>query len=259
MKILSKVLCALLAVFCGGVPAAAYGSTEKIMWYYRPTKDHSRPTVLDGSGMPDEYGALYLGAEDEKKIYLTFDAGYGNENVESILNTLKKHNATAAFFILPGIIKNSPELVMRMAEEGHTVCNHTSSHGDMSRITDIERFKAELTGLEELYRERTGHEMTKYFRPPEGSFSIKTLEFCKELGYTPVFWTFAYPDWDMKRQPDPAASVLKVLSGVHDGMVMLMHPMSRTNALILDEVLTTLENDGYTFGTLDELAECNRR
>ena len=115
MKILSKVLCALLAVFCGGVPAAAYGSTEKIMWYYRPTKDHSRPTVLDGSGMPDEYGALYLGAEDEKKIYLTFDAGYGNENVESILNTLKKHNATAAFFILPGIIKNSPELVMRMA------------------------------------------------------------------------------------------------------------------------------------------------
>ncbi len=198
---------------------------------------------------------LYLGPEGDKTVYLTFDAGYSNENVESILNTLKENNIKAAFFILPGIIKNSPETVKRMAEEGHLICNHTTTHEDMSKITSIEEFEKELKGVEEAYKALTGKDMEKYFRPPEGAFSEKTLEFCRELGYTPVFWSFAYADWDNVKQPDTEKARTKILDNAHDGMVLLLHPTSKTNADILTSVIAQLKERGYTFGTLDELSE----
>ena len=100
--------------------------------------------------------------------------------------------------------------------------------------------------------------MEKYFRPPEGAFSKKTLEFCETLGYTPVFWSFAYADWDNSKQMNAEKAKEKVLSNVHDGMVILLHPTSKTNALILDSVITSLKEQGYTFGTLDELKNKSR-
>ncbi len=232
--------------------ALAYGGNEKIMWYYKPAENHKQPECV-GDSFDEKKDILYIGKDGSKKIYLTFDAGYGNENVKSILDTLKKHGAKAAFFILPGIVKNDLELVKRMGDEGHTVCNHTTSHGDMSKIGDKSVFKKELEDCEKIYEEATGKTMTKYFRPPEGSFSLTTLRFCKELGYTPVFWSFAYKDWDMKAQPDAKKSLDYALAHTHDGMVVLMHPMSKTNALILDGLLTKWEEMGYSFGTLDEL------
>jgi peptidoglycan-N-acetylmuramic acid deacetylase len=142
-----------------------------------------------------------------------------------------------------------------MADEGHLVCNHTTSHGDMSKITDIEAFKRELGGIETLYNETYGLEMKKYFRPPEGAFSQQTLEFCEELGYTPVFWSFAYADWDNGKQPNPEKAKEKIFSQLHNGMVMLLHPTSKTNADILDDVITEIKSRGYSFGTLNELKE----
>ncbi len=235
--------------------AFAFEPTEKINWHFKSQGEGQRPEILGGSDIAKEYGALYIGDEGSKTVYLTFDAGYSNENVEKTLDVLKTQNVKAAFFILPGIIKNSPETVKRMADEGHLVCNHTFSHSDMSKVTDIEDFKEELTKLEAFYKESFGLEMEKYFRPPEGSFSIKTLEFCEELGYTPVFWSFAYADWDNANQPDPEKSKAKILNSAHDGMVMLLHPTSKTNAEILDDVISELKSRGYDFGTIDQLHE----
>ncbi len=228
---------------------------ERINWFFKPTGENSRPEILGGSELAREHGALYLAPEGDKSVYLTFDAGYSNENVERILDTLKKHDVKGAFFILPGIIKNSPETVKRMADEGHLVCNHSTSHGDMSKITDIKKFESELREVEEIYKRETGHDMEKYFRPPEGAFSEMTLEFCEKLGYTPVFWSFAYADWDNGKQMNPERAKAKIMSSVHDGMVMLLHPTSKTNADVLDSVITELKAKGYSFGTLDELKD----
>lgn len=254
MKIRS--IMAIVAVFSLlSVNTAAYSEAERINWFYKTKGENARPDALGGC-MPDNAdGILYLGPEGDKTVYLTFDAGYSNENVESILDTLRDYNVKGAFFILPGIIKNSPETVKRMADEGHLVCNHTTTHCDTSKITDIDVLKAELAGVEDRYRELTGLEMEKYFRPPEGSFSEKTLEFCDTLGYTPVLWSFAYADWDNDRQMSPDNALDKVLSQAHDGMVMLLHPTSRTNAEILPDILDELSSRGYSFGTLDELQE----
>ena len=240
----------LLAAAFALAPAAQDG---RINWYFSKPGGNARPTVLDGKYEPESYGALYLGPEGEKKIYLTFDAGYANENLEKVLDVLEKHRAKAAFFILPGIIKNSKSTVQRMIDGGHTVCNHSTHHGDVSKITDINALKAELEGVETAYREAFGRELARFFRPPEGAFSVKTLQMLKELGYSPVFWSYAYADWDNAKQPDPEKSKAVLLDAAHDGMVLLLHPNSAANAAILDPLLTEWEKQGYTFGTLDEL------
>lgn len=247
------IFCLLISIF--STSASAYEKNERINWFFKTKSENTPPEILGGSDLPKKYGAIYLGDQSEKTIYLTFDAGYSNENVDSILDTLKKHQIQGAFFILPGIIKNSPETVKRMADEGHLICNHSTTHGDMSRITDVNKFKKELNGVEELYRQTFGLEMEKFFRPPQGSFSVNTLEFCKELGYTPVFWSFAYVDWEDDKQPDTEKAKNKILSCAHNGMVMLLHPTSKTNALVFDEVITELKSRGYNFGSLNELAE----
>ena len=161
-----------LLTLCFSVPHRV--RSESIGWYFKPAKDNVQPQCCpEASGFAKENGAIYLGNPDEKKIYLTFDAGYENGNVEKILNVLKEQNVPGAFFILPQIAKENTELVKRMKDEGHLVCNHTKSHRNMSGVTDFETFKAELCGLEDVVREKCGFEVDKYYRPPEGTFSPK--------------------------------------------------------------------------------------
>lgn len=123
----------------------------------------------------------------------------------------------------------------------------------MTTKVTLEDFKAELGSLENIYREYTGRELSKYFRPPEGRFNKETLEFAQDLGYKTIFWSFAYEDWDNNKQPSFEAAKRKILDNIHNGAVILLHPTSETNAAVLGEVIDELRSMGYTFGTLDEL------
>ncbi|MBO5214393.1 MAG: delta-lactam-biosynthetic de-N-acetylase [Clostridia bacterium] len=199
-----------------------------------------------------EYDAYYIGDKESKTIYLTFDAGYENGYTEKILDTLKKHDVPAAFFLVQHYLKTAPDLVKRMAEEGHIVANHTASHPDMSKISTAEALKEELEPVETLYYEITGQEMKKIYRPPQGKFSEINLKHAQELGYTTVFWSLAYADWNNKKQPDPQAAIQKLNSRIHNGAVVLLHSTSATNAEILDTLLTQWKEQGYTFGTLND-------
>ncbi len=241
-----KFICFLLSL-------AISLSTAPQNWCFKSAGDGTQPQILGGSGLPAEYGAVYLGDPAEKTVYLTFDAGYSNENVVSILDTLKAHDAHATFFILPGIIKYSPEVVERMASDGHSLGNHSYSHGNMANCKDTESLRKELVAMEDYYREHTGRELSKLFRPPEGAFSEQLLASCRELGYACVFWSYAYADWDNGAQPDADATLQKLLSHTHNGMVLLLHPTSATNAAILDRYLTELENQGFSFGKIEDL------
>ena len=202
----------------------------------------------------ESHGGIYLDASNtgEKKLYLTFDAGYENGNIEKILNTLKEKDVPAAFFILSNLILKNTDLVSRMASEGHTVCNHTKNHKDVCKLTNEETL-ANLQALEMLYEERVGEKMTKYFRFPEGKYSLEKVALLNENGYTPVFWSLAYDDWDDNRQPSPNAAIKKLISRTHDGAVILLHPTSKTNAQILPTLIDKWREMGYTFGTLDEI------
>ena len=201
----------------------------------------------------EKFGAAYIGDPEEKVLYLTFDAGYENGHTAQILDVLKKHNVPAAFFLVGNYLKTQPDLVRRMVAEGHTVGNHTMHHPDMSKIEDEAAFARELSDLEALYLEITGAEMPKFYRPPQGTYSQKNLEMANKLGYKTVFWSLAYADWDNDNQPSHETAMKKLTSRVHNGAVILLHSTSKTNAQILDELLTKWEQEGYRFGKLEEL------
>ena len=199
------------------------------------------------------FNAVYLGDTQEKVIYLTFDAGYENGCTEKILDILKKHQVPAAFFLVGNYMERNADLVRRMVEEGHIVGNHTMHHYDMTKLTDRDAFAKELTDLENLFRQITGKELPKYYRPPQGIYSQENLLMARDLGYQTVFWSLAYVDWNNDKQPTRDQAFDKLLPRTHNGAVVLLHSTSQTNAQILDELLTIWEQQGYTFGTLDQL------
>ena len=200
-----------------------------------------------------KYDAAYIGNTNEKVLYLTFDAGYENGCTEKILDTLKKHNAPAAFFLVGNYIQQNPDLVRRMVKEGHIVGNHTMHHYDMSKISVQSAFQKELADLEALYQEVTGQEMQKFYRPPQGTYSESNLQMAKAMGYKTVFWSLAYVDWQNDKQPTAEYAFSKLLPRTHDGAVVLLHSTSATNTAILDELLTKWEQMGYRFAPISEL------
>ena len=186
-------------------------------------------------------------------LYLTFDAGYENGCTAQILDVLKKHNVPAAFFLVGNYIEKNADLVRRMVEEGHTVGNHTMHHYDMSKISDPAAFRKELEDLEQLYQQTVGQPMAKYYRPPQGIYSEENLRQAKELGYRTVFWSLAYVDWKNDDQPTAQTAFNKLLPRTHPGAVVLLHSTSKTNAAILDELLSQWEEQGYRFAPISEL------
>ena len=199
------------------------------------------------------YDAYYLGDTSKKVIYLTFDCGYENGYTEAILDALKKHDAPAAFFVVGNMIETAPDIIRRMAAEGHIVGNHTYHHPDMSAINDQSAFQKELDLLSDFYRETTGTDLPRFYRPPQGKYSVENLRQAHALGYRTIFWSLAYVDWYTDDQPTPEAVYAKLLPRIHDGAIVLLHSTSRTNAQILDDLLTKWEDMGYTFAPLTDL------
>lgn len=199
------------------------------------------------------YDAAYLGDTDQPVLYLTFDAGYENGCTAKILDVLKAHNVPAAFFLVGSYIERNPELVKRMADEGHIVGNHTAHHYDMSKIGDKATFAQELKEVEDLYLDVTGTELPKYYRPPQGIYSQENLAMAQELGYKTVFWSLAYVDWNNDSQPTREEAFAKLIPRIHNGAVVLLHSTSQTNGEILDELLTKWEEMGYHFASIEEL------
>ena len=252
MTILSLV--SILSMLVAAVPVGCGPAS----FYVKRNADHRQPILDSAFSYIEEYDAFYVDKRhgddcDDRVLYLTFDAGYENGNIEKILDVLKAENVPGAFFVLENLIRRNTEIVRRMRDEGHLVCNHTMNHPDMTKITDSESFSNELHGLETLYSEMVGGEMPKYYRPPEGRFSKENLEMAQSLGYKTIFWSFAYADWDNNKQPSEEYAIKKVLDNTHNGAVILLHPTSATNAAILSRLIKEWRRMGYRFGTLDEL------
>lgn len=250
IKLIAVIVCAVVSLGALDV----YANNE-YSWYIK-RHGHELPEFPEETDVLSKYNAFCVDREayenQEKVIYLTFDAGYENGNVAKILDVLKKENVPAAFFILDNLIYKNPDLVMRMANEGHLVCNHTRKHKNLCN-SSREEIELELNALETLCKERTGVEMAKCFRFPEGKYSLEALSSLNDLGYKTFFWSFGYDDWDNSRQPDFEKSKKKILANTHNGEIILLHPTSSTNAEIMSDLIKAWREMGYTFGTLDKI------
>ena len=219
-------------------------------WGYRKIPN-ARPEFTAGQIKDmEENNCIHMGKEDEG-IYLTFDEGYENGYTASILDTLKEKNVKAAFFITGPYLRDHEDLVRRMVEEGHIVGNHTENHPSLPTVQNDETLKKELSILSDAFYEKFGQEM-RYLRPPKGEYNKRTLSLTKDMGYTNVFWSFAYEDWEQNKSRGKAYAYEKVISGLHGGAVILLHAVSKDNADALGDIIDTAREKGYVFRSLDE-------
>lgn len=226
---------------------------KKYSWSMIRKKNHLPPGFeAKQVELAEKYKAIYLGDTCKKIIYLTFDEGYENGYTPKILDILKKHNVKAAFFITMPYLQKQFDLVDRMVKEGHIVGNHTVNHLSLPGILDDNKLENEILKLDMMFKEKTGQDM-KYLRPPMGEYSERTLKVSRDLGYTNVFWSFAYADWDTNNQKGADFAYKMVMDNVHNGAVMLLHAVSKDNADALDRIITDLKAQGYSFGSLDDI------
>ena len=250
------VFVSLLLVFSCLFSWGADAASRSMSWYCTRQRAHRQAIAAPELRFVEELGGYYIDhrhgdGDEEKVVYLTFDAGYENGNVEKVLNTLRETGTPAAFFVLEHFVIQNADLATRMNEEGHLVCNHTATHKNLAAASG-EQIAAELARLEEVCAQN-GVRTAPFFRPPEGSFSEGMLRHVQDLGYKTVFWSFAYADWDNGKQPSEETALRCILDNIHNGAVLLLHPTSATNAAVLPRVIAELKAQGYRFGTLNEL------
>ena len=212
---------------------------ESISWFYIPNDSHTTPNINPKLTYDlSTYDAIYNGkttsqvipnedtSESTKTLYLTFDEGYENGYTTKILDILKEKNVKAVFFVTSSYIKSNHDLIKRMVSEGHVVGNHSKTHLSMPTLTsDTEKFNDEISDVESLYENLTGLKMTKIFRPPMGNYSEK--------------------------QPEASYSKNKILNNLHDGSILLLHAVSKTNTEILGDVIDSARANGYEFQLIE--------
>ncbi len=221
--------------------------TEKHGWGQGINVDeYNRPTGSTwAQSLYGEHGAVYIMPETDG-ARLTFDLGYEYGCTGRILDTLAKKGVHATFFVTTDYVRANPELTARIINEGHVLGNHSVHHYSMPELT-VAEMKEEITGLHNYVRDTYGYEMF-LFRPPKGEFSEQSLEVAKSLGYTSVFWSFAYLDYDTANQPAVQSAYASVTGAAHKGAVYLLHGVSETNTAILGDVIDYLNT---TVGIVD--------
>lgn len=228
-------------------------SAKTLHWSYKPEKDNkpvtTEPHFLE---LLEKTNSIFIGDTDKKELFLTFDNGYENGYTEKVLDVLKEKQVPATFFVTGHYLKTAPDLVIRMVEEGHIVGNHSWNHPSLPNIGDGKLIE-ELNSVKEKFTELTGVKEMNYLRPPRGEFNERSLVLSEKLGYTNVFWSMAYKDWDINNQKGGDYAYREIMKRIHPGAIMLIHSVSSDNAEALPRVIDDARKQGYVFKSLDDL------
>lgn len=259
MKRLAGIFTVLLLL----VPNVTYAISNKpIHWGFKRAVDEQPAEAgAEYDQLLEKYGAVYKGDPEQKILYLTFDSGYENGFTPKILEVLKKEKVPATFFVTGQFLKSQPELSKQIVKEGHMIGNHSWAHPDFTR-TDDASIREELKKVKDKTKELTGQKNMKYLRPPRGIFSERTMQIAKEEGYTHIFWSLAFVDWNINQQKGWRYAYDNIMSRVHPGCVILLHSVSQDNADALEKAIQDLKKKGYKFKSLDHLmgkSEKNQR
>lgn len=235
-------------------PASAPGEARPYHFGFKKSRNGQLPSIAQEGFMDilKRHDAVFLGNTEEKELYLTFDNGYENGYTIRVLDVLKEKQVPAAFFVTGHYIKDQPELLKRMVQEGHIVGNHSWSHPDMSQTGDA-KIVEELAKVKQGVAELTEQKEMRYLRPPRGIFSARVLAVSKQQGYTNVFWSVAYKDWEVDAQKGAQYAYDKVMEQLHPGAIILLHSVSKDNAEALGRIIDDARAKGFTFKSLDQL------
>lgn len=197
----------------------------------------------------NNFNAFCLDTKSENKVlYLTFDCGYENGYTSKILDVLKEKNVNAAFFCTLPQVKENPDLIKRMIDEGHIVGNHSVTHPSFAEINRTQ-MADEIMTMDSYLRENFNYS-EPYFRFPKGEYNENALDLVNSLGFKSVFWSLAYADWDLNSQKGADYAYKTVISRLHPGAVILLHSVSPDNANALGNIIDEAKRQGYTFSSL---------
>ena len=193
---------------------------------------------------------IYCVETKEPKIALTFDAAWGNEDTQKILEILKKHDVHVTFFMTGGWVESYPDDVKAILAAGHDLGNHSENHKNMSQLSDAEK-REELMQVHDKVLELTGYEMF-LFRPPYGDYDNAVVNVAKDCEYYTIQWDVDSLDW----KDYGVDSIIKTVTEhthLGHGSIILCHNGAKYTAQALDTLITKLKEKGYTFVPVSEL------
>ena len=227
-----------------GIKSDAYG-------FGLVNRPNERPNAAKYGKIIEENGGVYIGP-DTKELYLTFDCGYENGYTMQILDALRKTDTKAIFFITGHYLNSASDIVKQMIEDGHIIGNHTYSHKDFTKSSNEEILK-DIKKLEDAFYEKFGQKMSNYVRPPRGEFDERSMKLLNENHYVGVFWSLAYVDWHQDKFYGNQYSYHAVMKRIHPGAILLMHTVSKDNAVDLEKIIVDLKNEGYVFKSIESV------
>ena len=229
-KIIYGIIFLLAAVFI------AAGCSQKLI---------SVSSNVNGKELP-----IYCVETDKPQIALTFDAAWGNEDTQKLLNILKEENVKVTFFMTGGWVESYPDDVKAILADGHDLGNHSENHKNMSQLSNEEQ-KNEIMSVHEKVKELTGYEMF-LFRPPYGDYDNSVILNAKECGYFPIQWDVDSLDWK-NYGVDSIIDTVCNHKHLGNGSIILCHNGAKYTADALKTLITNLKEKGYEFVPLSQL------
>lgn len=193
---------------------------------------------------------IYSVDTEEKKVALSFDAAWGNEDTQQILDILKKNDVRVTFFMTGGWVGSYPDDVKAISDAGHDLGNHSENHKNMSGLSEEEKTK-ELLSVHEKVKELTGKEM-QLFRPPYGDYDDRVILNAKENGYYTIQWSVDSLDWKDYGIDSIIDTVLNH-EELKNGAIILCHNGAKYTADALEALITGLKDKGYEIVPISEL------
>jgi len=196
--------------------------------------------------------AIYRGHPEKPMVAFIINVAWGNEYIPQMLDTLKKHRVKATFFLEGRWVKNHPDMAKMIVDAGHEVGNHSYSHPDL-RTMSKEAIRAELEKTNSVIEATTGIKC-KWFAPPSGSYREDVVKVAHELGMKTIMWSVDTIDW---QKPSPSVIVERVMSKIHPGAMVLMHPTESTSKA-LDTLIRSIKQRDYAISNVSTLLDEER-
>lgn len=191
---------------------------------------------------------IYSVETKEKKLALTFDAAWGAQYTDEILNILRKNNVKATFFLVGSWTDKYGDKVKKIKDMGHEIGNHSSTHPHFTQL-DIEKIKEEIFSTSDKIKNITG-EPTRLFRPPFGDYNSNVVRAVRETGHFCVVWDVDSQDWT-----NPGEDVIydRIMGSIGNGSIILFHNNAEQTPKVLDKLIKNIKKQGYEFVSLSEL------
>lgn len=232
--------------------SSSYQINAESGWGFKRNFNHQTPEIGKYQAIIEGTSSYYVGNTNNKEVYLTFDAGYDNGELEQILKTLRIKKVRSTFFLTGDFVNRFQELTKQIVSDGHVVGSHSYYHNNITNHS-LESLKKDLDLLMNRFYEVTGTYMSSYFRPPAGVFDRQSLLNVQTLGYKTIFWSIAFQDWHTNNQKGVEYSYSSVINNLHNGAIILLHTVSSSNREALGMIIDEIAYQGFQFKTVQEL------